>query len=315
MSAAESSLPAHPSLEQLRKQAKDRLAALRASDPSVKLAAAQNDVARQYGFESWPKLVAHLSTLDPRASEARITSPVNRSLGTTDKGRAVGFWRDVLGFDVRGAEADGRVDLLSGAARVRLGERDWPPDFSGEGAHPGSAVVFFETDDVEALQSAIRGRGGDPSHLENVNWLKMRVFQVRDPDGHILWFGQSYHRDSPARPRGMFRKAMPELPVDDVGASVKHYTDVLGFRVNYEQSDIGVLDRDDVRVLVVARSPRHIGIGSAYFYVRDVDGLYSELLGKGADVQAEPTSQPWGLREFSVLDLEGNRLTFGQTFE
>ena len=63
MSAAESSLPAHPSLEQLRKQAKDRLAALRASDPSVKLADAQFDVARQYGFESWPKLVGHVSTL------------------------------------------------------------------------------------------------------------------------------------------------------------------------------------------------------------------------------------------------------------
>jgi len=315
MSAAESSLPAHPSLEQLRKQAKDRLAALRASDPSVKLAAAQNDVARQYGFESWPKLVAHLSTLDPRASEARITSPVNRSLGTTDKVRAVGFWRDVLGFDVRGSDADGRVDLVSGAARVRIGERDWPPDFSGEGERPGSAVVFFETDDVEAMQSAVRHRGGDPSHVENVNWLKMRVFQVRDPDGHILWFGQSYHRDSPARPSSMLRKVMPELPVDDVREGVKHYTDVLGFKVNYEQSDIGVLDRDEVRLLLVARTTRHAGIGAAYFYVRDVDALYAELLGKGADVQAEPTSQPWGLREFSVLDLEGNRLTFGQTFE
>jgi len=315
MSAAESSLPAHPSLEQLRKQSKDRLAALRASDPSVKLADAQFDVARQYGFESWPKLVAHVSTLDPRASAAGITSPVNRSLGTTDKGRAVAYWRDVLGFEVRGSEDGGRVDLVSGAARVRLGERDWPPDFSGEGAHPGSAVVFFETGDLDAMHSAIRRRGGDPSHLENVNWLKMRVFHVRDPDGHMLWFGQSYHQESPARPHGMFRKVMPELPVDDVRASVRHYTDVLGFKVNYEQSDIGVLDRDEVRLLVVARTPRHVGIGSAYFYVRDVDALYSELLGKGADVQSGPTSQPWGLREFSVLDPEGNRLTFGQPFE
>ena len=315
MSAAESSLPAHPSLEQLRKQAKDRLAALRAGDPSVKLADAQFDVARQYGFESWPKLVAHVSTLDPRASLARITSPVSRSLGTTDKGRAIGFWRDVLGFDLRRSDADGRVDLVSGAARVRLGERDWPPDFSGEGASPGSAVVFFETDDVEAMHSAIRRRGGDPSYLENVNWLKMRIFQVQDPDGHMLWFGQSYHRASAGRPRGMFRKVMPELPVDDVRASVKHYTDVLGFKVNYEQADIGVLDRDEVRLLLVARRQGQAGIGSAYFYVRDVDALYAELLGKGADLQAEPASQPWGLREFGVLDPEGNRLTFGQPFE
>jgi len=26
-------------------------------------------------------------------------------------------------------------------------------------------------------------------------------------------------------------------------------------------------------------------------------------------------SHPWGLRDFSVLDLEGNQITFGQTFE
>ena len=124
------------------------------------------------------------------------------------------------------------------------------------------------------MQSAIRRRGGTPSHIEKVNWLKMRMFEIRDPDGHILWFGQSYHRDSPVRPRGMLRSVMPELPVDDVQAGVSHYTDVLGFKVNYQQSDIAVIDRDDVRLLLVARSPRHTGVGSAYFYVRDVDALY-----------------------------------------
>jgi hypothetical protein len=36
---------------------------------------------------------------------------------------------------------------------------------------------------------------------------------------------------------------------------------------------------------------------------------------KGANLQGEPVSQPWGLREFSLLDIEGNRLTFGQPFE
>jgi hypothetical protein len=75
------------------------------------------------------------------------------------------------------------------------------------------------------------------------------------------------------------------------------------------------MDRDDVRVLLLQRTPRHSGIGSAYFYGRDADGLYSELVGSCADVQGEPVSQPWGLREFSVLDLERNRLTFGQPFE
>jgi uncharacterized glyoxalase superfamily protein PhnB len=196
-----------------------------------------------------------------------------------------------------------------------LGPRDWAPDFSGEGSPPGSAIVFFETDNVEGMQAVIQRRGGEPSHLENVNWLKMRVFQVHDVDGHVLWFGQSYHRDAINRPLRMMKKAMPELPVDDVAAGVRHYKDVLGFTVNYEQHNIGVLDRDEARVLLIARTPHHTGIGSASFYVRDADALYAELVEKGADVQSEPISQPWGLREFSVLDLERNRLTFGQPCE
>jgi hypothetical protein len=48
-------LPERPSLEQLRKQARERFVTLRAGDPAVKLAAAQHALAREYGFESWPK--------------------------------------------------------------------------------------------------------------------------------------------------------------------------------------------------------------------------------------------------------------------
>lgn len=108
---------------------------------------------------------------------------------------------------------------------------------------------------------------------------------------------------------------MPELPLDDVAAGVAHYRDVLGFRVNYAQHDIGVLDRDAVRVLLIARTARHRGIGSAYVYVADADALCAELRSKGANVQGEPVSRPWRLHEFRVLDPEGNQLTFGQPFE
>jgi len=50
-------------------------------------------------------------------------------------------------------------------------------------------------------------------------------------------------------------------------------------------------------------------------YIRDADTLHAELVAKGANVLDEPVSMPWGLRQFHVLDLEGNRITFGQTFE
>ncbi len=144
----------------------------------------------------------------------------------------------------------------------------------------------------------------------------MRMFEIRDPDGHGLWFGQSFHQPSPdPGPQGQLEKALPELPTNDVPAAVAYYRDVLGFHINYAQHDIGVMDRNDVTILLIARTERHTGIGSCYVYVRDADALHAELLAGGAQVQGEPVSHPWGLRDFHVLDLEGNRIGFGQPFE
>src|SRR5947207_12369874 len=56
-------LPDVPSIEWLRKQAKRRLAELRKTDRNAKLAAAQFDVATQYGFASWRALKAHVDSL------------------------------------------------------------------------------------------------------------------------------------------------------------------------------------------------------------------------------------------------------------
>ena len=66
-------LSERPSLEQLRKQAKEHLDTLRAADPSANLAAAQHALAREYGFESWPKLVHHVESMQPAA--IRISQP------------------------------------------------------------------------------------------------------------------------------------------------------------------------------------------------------------------------------------------------
>lgn len=56
-------LPARPSLEFLKKEAKNHLDQLRTSDPSAQLADAQHTLARDYGFASWPKLKAHVESL------------------------------------------------------------------------------------------------------------------------------------------------------------------------------------------------------------------------------------------------------------
>jgi ankyrin repeat protein len=85
-------LPERPSLEQLRKQAKEHLDTLRAADPSVNLASAQHALAREYGFESWPKLVHHVESMQP---PHRMLQPA--VLKSNDKlmwspGRGIDVW-------------------------------------------------------------------------------------------------------------------------------------------------------------------------------------------------------------------------------
>jgi hypothetical protein len=78
------SLPSAPSLEQLRKQAKDLLRAHRAGDPQavarvaahepgepLKLTGAQHVVAREHGFPSWARLKAYVE----RVAAARRPVP------------------------------------------------------------------------------------------------------------------------------------------------------------------------------------------------------------------------------------------------
>ena len=240
----------------------------------------------------------------------RIVAPVSRHLDVLDVPRTVGYYRDVLGFAVAKADDDeaGPAEVTSGPARITLGEKR--RDSNGT-----RHIVFFEVDDTSAMRSTLESRGANPSDFEDVNWIKMRVFEVRDPDGNTIWFGKSFNQPHDRVNQRSLRKVMPELPFTDVPAAVAYYRDVLGFSINYQQRDLGVMDRDGMRLLLIERTERHAGIGSCSFYVLDADVLHAELVASGANVQGEPVSYPWGLREFKVLDLEGNRLSFAQTFE
>jgi hypothetical protein len=53
-------LPEFPNLEHLRKQAKERLSQLQHTNPQARLTEAQHVLAREYGFETWAKLKAHV---------------------------------------------------------------------------------------------------------------------------------------------------------------------------------------------------------------------------------------------------------------
>jgi len=112
------------------------------------------------------------------------------------------------------------------------------------------------------------------------------------------------------------RGAATVFVVQDVRRSVEHYRDTLGFRVEFLYGDppsYAGVERDSVLVHLQAASDtkRIPGQSSVYVFVTDVDALYRELNGRGARVLAEPRDYPYGMRDFDVQDLDGNRLAFG----
>jgi ankyrin repeat protein len=60
-------LPERPSLDWLRKTAKQNLKTLRAQNPTARLSDAQLALARDYGFASWRQLVSHVQRLESAA--------------------------------------------------------------------------------------------------------------------------------------------------------------------------------------------------------------------------------------------------------
>jgi hypothetical protein len=62
-------LPDRPNLEQYKKQAKDLVRRGKAGNPSstITLTEAQFTIAREHGFDSWPKFAQHISGRSPLA--------------------------------------------------------------------------------------------------------------------------------------------------------------------------------------------------------------------------------------------------------
>jgi ankyrin repeat protein len=85
-------LPERPSLEQLRKQAKEHLGTLRGADPSATLSAAQHALAREYGFESWPALVHHVESVRPQARMLQPAELKSEMQLTWSAGRGTDVW-------------------------------------------------------------------------------------------------------------------------------------------------------------------------------------------------------------------------------
>jgi uncharacterized glyoxalase superfamily protein PhnB len=104
--------------------------------------------------------------------------------------------------------------------------------------------------------------------------------------------------------------------VKDIAGSIEHYRDALGFTVTFEYGAplfYACLCRDEVALHLLAahQTGRLPGNGAMCVFVDDVDGIHAELATRGANVVKPPQDYDYGMRDFDVVDLDGNQLTFG----
>ena len=114
----------------------------------------------------------------------------------------------------------------------------------------------------------------------------------------------------------MLAGAATVFVVSDIAKSIAHYRQALGFAVTFEYGNpifYACLCRDEValHLLAAQQTKRLPGNGGICVFVRDVDHVHADLLSRGANVIKAPQDYAYGMRDFDVIDLDGNQLTFG----
>lgn len=108
----------------------------------------------------------------------------------------------------------------------------------------------------------------------------------------------------------------PVFVVRDIHASVAWYRDVLGFEVAFVYGEpafyAGVCRGDaTIHMQAASRATRQPGQSAANVFTADVDAFYAEISGRGATSLSPPDDRPYGMRDFDILDPDGNSLCFG----
>jgi catechol 2,3-dioxygenase-like lactoylglutathione lyase family enzyme len=111
-------------------------------------------------------------------------------------------------------------------------------------------------------------------------------------------------------------RAIPVFPAADLGRAVAYYRDVLGFTVAWQWGDpperAGVV-RDGVEIQLFADpGMRPAGPGRVYVHMAGVEAFFCATRERGAVFMRELGERPWGVRDFQVVDPDGNQLGFAE---
>ena len=114
---------------------------------------------------------------------------------------------------------------------------------------------------------------------------------------------------------------MPAITANDLQKSIAWYRDVLGFTVGQEYRVDDVLQGAELKAGAVQfllgqddfakGENRQKGVGFRIYCstAQDVDQLAADVVARGGELAQPPTDQPWGSRDFAVVDPDGFRIS------
>ena len=111
-----------------------------------------------------------------------------------------------------------------------------------------------------------------------------------------------------------FIQGAPVLDVASVEPTVEFFVTSLGFRCDFQSSEYAVVWRDNAALHFTQSSdlPRPIRL---FYWLVDVNAYYDELKRNGTDITTEIGDRDYGIRDFSVTDVNGYILVFGQDID
>ena len=107
------------------------------------------------------------------------------------------------------------------------------------------------------------------------------------------------------------RRLTPELPVADVERAQQYYRDTLGFEIGWIEPEkgIGAVSNGEAAIFFRKRQPP-FEPAVHWVFAEDIDATYEQLKSSGSHIVDPLEEKPWGLRQFTVRDLDGNLFHF-----
>lgn len=116
--------------------------------------------------------------------------------------------------------------------------------------------------------------------------------------------------------RSMLESISPIFSVDDVPQALAFYRDVLAFEIGWtwgEPPTYASVCRDRVELnLGLPANGEALSPSSAYIALTNIDNYYEGIVAHGVTVTVPIGDRPYGMRDFTIADPSGNKLSFGE---